>query len=274
MWLARPDLPRQSGAAGRPPGYRAAPTPDGRGVLRPPDLVPRPRALERAARRCRDANDRAELFLRGQASAFNEVGAIWAPRYRQATFGAFLTDARPTRSRRSTSPIATSPPRSTSSSQRGRRPADHPRRAQPGRAPPDAAAARTRRRHAAREADRRRLCRRLAGLDRPPTCRAWACPPAPRADQTGCILSWQSFAEPADPSLILDTYRRDHRLRRPAAHGHADALHQPADRHAPTAAAPAERQPRHAGPDDRPRRPRRSSPGAVAARAATGAASC
>jgi pimeloyl-ACP methyl ester carboxylesterase len=26
------------------------------------------------------------------------------------------------------------------------------------------------------------------------------------ADQAGCILSWQSFAEPADPSLILDTY--------------------------------------------------------------------
>ncbi|MCZ3230209.1 DUF3089 domain-containing protein, partial [Acinetobacter baumannii] len=29
---------------------------------------------------------------RGQASVFNEAGAIWAPRYRQATFGAFLTD--------------------------------------------------------------------------------------------------------------------------------------------------------------------------------------
>ena len=39
-----------------------------------------------------EANARAELFLRGQASAFNEVGEIWAPRYRQATFGAFLTE--------------------------------------------------------------------------------------------------------------------------------------------------------------------------------------
>ena len=39
-----------------------------------------------------------------------------------------------------------------------------------------------------------------------PTCPRSACPPAPRADQTGCILSWQSFAEPADPSLILDVY--------------------------------------------------------------------
>ncbi|WP_163071649.1 DUF3089 domain-containing protein, partial [Acinetobacter baumannii] len=25
-------------------------------------------------------------------------------------------------------------------------------------------------------------------------------------DETGCVLSWQSFAEPADPSLILDTF--------------------------------------------------------------------
>ena len=40
-----------------------------------------------------EANARAALFLRGQASAFNEVGEVWAPRYRQATFGAFLTSA-------------------------------------------------------------------------------------------------------------------------------------------------------------------------------------
>jgi hypothetical protein len=31
------------------------------------------------------------LFLQSQASAFNSVGEIWAPKYRQATFGAFLT---------------------------------------------------------------------------------------------------------------------------------------------------------------------------------------
>ena len=36
--------------------------------------------------------DRARLFLRGLASAFNRADEIWAPRYRQATAGAFLTD--------------------------------------------------------------------------------------------------------------------------------------------------------------------------------------
>ena len=39
-----------------------------------------------------EANKRNDQFLRFQASIFNGVGAVWAPRYRQATFGAFLTD--------------------------------------------------------------------------------------------------------------------------------------------------------------------------------------
>jgi hypothetical protein len=34
---------------------------------------------------------RLTLFASSQASAFNGIGAIWAPRYRQATIGAFLT---------------------------------------------------------------------------------------------------------------------------------------------------------------------------------------
>ena len=39
-----------------------------------------------------EAIKRSDMFLRFQASVFNGVGAVWAPRYRQATFGAFLTD--------------------------------------------------------------------------------------------------------------------------------------------------------------------------------------
>jgi len=40
----------------------------------------------------KESQARARIFLRGQASAFNAVGDVWAPRYRQATLGAFLTD--------------------------------------------------------------------------------------------------------------------------------------------------------------------------------------
>ncbi len=38
-----------------------------------------------------EANWRAAIFARGQASAFSGVGDIWAPHYRQAALGAFLT---------------------------------------------------------------------------------------------------------------------------------------------------------------------------------------
>lgn len=39
-----------------------------------------------------DAETRARLFLRGMASPFAAADEIWAPKYRQAVFGAFLTD--------------------------------------------------------------------------------------------------------------------------------------------------------------------------------------
>ena len=39
-----------------------------------------------------EANHRAELFVKGMASPFNRSLDIWAPRYRQATVGAFLTE--------------------------------------------------------------------------------------------------------------------------------------------------------------------------------------
>jgi len=38
------------------------------------------------------ADHRAELFTQGLASPFNAARELWAPRYRQATIGAFLTD--------------------------------------------------------------------------------------------------------------------------------------------------------------------------------------
>jgi hypothetical protein len=41
-----------------------------------------------------DTEFRTRLFVQSQASAFNAVGQIWAPRYRQAAYGAFLLDSR------------------------------------------------------------------------------------------------------------------------------------------------------------------------------------
>ncbi len=84
----------------------------------------------------RDSDSRVELFVRSQSSAFTSAGQVWAPRYRQAAFGAFLLKSedaqkaldlaylrRPRRLRRI-------------SEARSGGPAAHPRRAQPGRTPP------------------------------------------------------------------------------------------------------------------------------------------
>jgi len=37
-----------------------------------------------------DTEERTRLFVQSQASAFNGAGQVWAPRYRQAAYGAFL----------------------------------------------------------------------------------------------------------------------------------------------------------------------------------------
>jgi len=39
------------------------------------------------------SRQRSRLFVKGMASAFNASSDVWAPRYRQAAIGAFLTDA-------------------------------------------------------------------------------------------------------------------------------------------------------------------------------------
>lgn len=88
-WLARPDLaddPSRFVA----PGFRRADQPEVAVFYVPPtSYVKRDRwnaPLDDA-----ETNERLRLFAGSQASAFNGMGAVWAPRYRQATLGAFLT---------------------------------------------------------------------------------------------------------------------------------------------------------------------------------------
>ena len=48
----------------------------------------------------------ARIYLRGMASAFSPATEIWAPRYRQATMGAFLTAAPAGKDRSPAAPVA------------------------------------------------------------------------------------------------------------------------------------------------------------------------
>jgi hypothetical protein len=89
MWIARPDIPDHV-ALWTPEGVERAEKPQASVFFIHPTSY-----LERS-RWNADVSDvesqqRARLFVQSQASAFNHVGEIWAPKYRQATFGAFLT---------------------------------------------------------------------------------------------------------------------------------------------------------------------------------------
>jgi len=90
MWIARPDIPNNP-ALWLPTGFAS----DERGnasifFIHPTSYLDRSRW--NSPLNDSDSQQRAALFVRSQASVFNGVGEIWAPKYRQATFGAFLTN--------------------------------------------------------------------------------------------------------------------------------------------------------------------------------------
>lgn len=151
-----------------------------------------------------EANDRAALFLRGQASAFNAVGRVWAPRYRQATFGAFLTSEAAAGQALDAAYRDVDAAFTQFLKEAGDRPiilAGHSQGAL----------------HLTRLLKDRvagtPLARRIVAayavgwpISRTADLPKLGLPECTKPDQTGCILSWQSFGEPADPSLITDTF--------------------------------------------------------------------
>jgi hypothetical protein len=93
-WIARPDLARDP-ARWTPAGITVAADPENAVFyILPTAIFDRGQWNATLAETADNApvGQRMAMFLRGQASVFNGVGAIWSPRYRQATFGAFLTD--------------------------------------------------------------------------------------------------------------------------------------------------------------------------------------
>ena len=144
-----------------------------------------------------EANDRAALFLRGQASAFNAVGDVWAPRYRQAAFGSFLT----TKAEAS---------RALTLAYGDVKAAFTAFLAQIGPDRPIILAGHSqgalhlthllKDRVAGTPLARRIVAAYVVGwpVSRVTDVKALGLPECARADQTGCFLSWETFAEPAD----------------------------------------------------------------------------
>ena len=202
MWLARPDKPGNP-ALWLPPGV-AAGKPGNAAIffVHPTSYLDKARwnaPLDDA-----EANGRAALFLRGQASAFGAAGEVWAPRYRQATFGAFLTSDAAAQSALDAAYRDVDAAFTLFLAEAGTRPivlAGHSQGALH-------VSRLLRDRVANTPLAKRIVAAYVVGwpVSRTVDLPRMGLPECAGPDQAGCILSWQSFGEPADPALILDTY--------------------------------------------------------------------
>ncbi len=205
-WLARPDLPddptrwlpagAQAGGARRAALFYVAPTTfldrtRWNGPLDDPQ-----------------ANDRLDLFARAQASAFNGIAAIWAPRYRQATLGAFLAAADP-RSAKAIDFAYHDVARAFDAFLAAQAP-DTPI-ILAGHSQGSLHLLRLLREKVAGTPLARRIVAVYAigwPISRTADLPALGLPGCTAARQARCILGWQSFAEPAEPRLIDDYFAR------------------------------------------------------------------
>lgn len=92
MWISRPDRGSADPARWLPQGAST----DGGPVAAAVFFIHPASYLEKAHWNAplddATARDLADTMVRGLASPFNQAAQLWAPRYRQATFGAFLSD--------------------------------------------------------------------------------------------------------------------------------------------------------------------------------------
>lgn len=150
---------------------------------------------------------RARLFVKGMASAFNRAEEIWAPRYRQAVAGAFLTDKPEAQQ---AIDAAYADVREAFRYFLASVPPDRPI-VLAGHSQGSIHVLRLLRDEVAGEPVARRIAAVYAigwpislAHDLP----ALPLPACATPDQPGCIVAWSSFAEPADPDMLLMRYSR------------------------------------------------------------------
>jgi hypothetical protein len=205
-WVARPDI------AGNPSLWLptgAAPEPAGKAAVfyvHPTTYLERDRwnaPLSPGG----DAEFRTQLFVQSQASAFNGAGQLWAPRYRQAAFGAFLLKSEDAE-------------KALDLAYRDVAAAfDEFIKEAPKNAPVVLAG------HSQGALHLERLLReKVAGkpiakrivaayvvgwpIDSAVDLPALGLPACTRSDQAGCILSWMTFGEPANPDFIFEDWSK------------------------------------------------------------------
>jgi hypothetical protein len=150
-----------------------------------------------------DSEFRTRLFVQSQASAYSGAGQVWAPRYRQAAFGAFLLDSEDARRAlelayadvdAAFAEFLKSVPKSTpiilAGHSQGALHLEH-----------------LLREHGA-ALKGRIVAAYVAGwpISTAADLPALALPACESPDQAGCILSWMSFGDPPQPDLVLNSY--------------------------------------------------------------------
>ena len=154
----------------------------------------------------RDSDHRANLFVQGMASAFADAGDIWAPRYRQATLGAFLAEDRVTAGK------------AIDAAYRDVEEAfDAFVAAQPKNKPIILAGHSQGALHlttllknkiAGTPLAKRIVAAYVIGwpISLDTDMAALGLPACQTADQKGCILGWATFADPANPEMVTSAY--------------------------------------------------------------------
>jgi len=151
-----------------------------------------------------DAEFRSRLFVQSQASVFNSSGEIWAPRYRQAAYGAFLLDSKDARAALNLAYQDIAAAFDDFVREAGDRPiilAGHSQGA--------LHLERLLREKVAGKAIAKRIVAAYVvgwPISTTADLPALGLPACSAAEQTGCILSWMSFGEPANPDLVLSSY--------------------------------------------------------------------
>jgi hypothetical protein len=203
MWIARPDIGGNP-SLWTPPGV----TRSGRVeadvfFIHPTSFLEKSRW--NAPLDDKESQWRARLFVQSQASVFNDVAEVWAPKYRQATFGAFLTTKADAAKALD---FAYGDVLAAFEYFLANAPKDRPIILA---AHSQGSLHLTRllaERIAGTAESKRIVAAYVVGwpVSKTADLPTLGLPACERPGQAGCILSWQSFSEPADPKMITDVY--------------------------------------------------------------------
>jgi hypothetical protein len=201
-WIARPDIPHNA-AGWLPPGTPAAePGEAAIFYVHPTTYLKGDRW--NAPLYERDSGWRDQLFTQSQASAFNGSGEIWAPRYRQAAYGAFLLESEDAQKALD---LAYGDVSAAFDEFLNRVGADQPI-ILAGHSQGALHLIRLIKQHKA-ELKKRLVAAYVVGwpIDTSADLPALGFPACTTADQSGCILSWMSFGDPPNANFIVGDWQ-------------------------------------------------------------------